>query len=301
MKKIIENFYPAKYKDLLISFIAHQRSFFQEEMESSTIRGKLDRSAKELYSDVHNDSKPVFALSTGRCGTMLLTKLLSADSSLRVVHEPHPELSYHSGWAYYKQSKGEKVEEQVIDVCRYESIRDAFLLGKRYVETNNRITFFANQLAILYPLAKFVHLERDVVPFVQSGYSRNWYGDERIGDEGRIIKYNDLQDWENYSQVQKISWLWWETNRFIRDFGESIGSSRYFYLASKHLFRSPDEVEKLLEFLEIENIPRQKLESMMRKPVNKSPASRVKILEAEQLLEIEQLISSLRLTTNGKV
>jgi hypothetical protein len=50
--------------------------------------------------------RPVFVLSTGRCGTQWLTELLRCDPAMWVNHSDYPELIRHSRLAYerYRES-----------------------------------------------------------------------------------------------------------------------------------------------------------------------------------------------------
>jgi hypothetical protein len=261
--------------DVFRKYIADQKNYLKHLKEQRQLH-KLTGNLNDLYNKVHRDAAPVFVLSTGRVGTKLFTELLNADDSVYAVHEPLPELTYHSMKAF-KAPKGAEAKVGV-DVARYELIRNAFLLGKKYVETNNRITFFAHALADLYPKAKFIHLVRNPDSFVKSGAQRGWYSGENVYDEGRI-KMDDVSQWNALNNHEKIAWLWAETNRFIEVFKQSF-SSRTFTLKAEDLYAGNENTLKAMAFMEVK-MSADELKKRVRKKVNKSKTVAVKEVNLE--------------------
>ena len=180
-------------------------NYLKNMVESRKINAQTKFDYTELYNIVHQKSQPCFVLSTGRCGTALLTKIFELHHDVDVHHTPIPELVYHSKYAYENQKNLSNEVKYLIDAARYEHIRNAFLLNKTFIETNNRITFFAYQLKELYPKAKFVHLIRNPISFIKSGKARDWYTGKNPHDEGHIIMNEDINMWNNYSQIEKIA------------------------------------------------------------------------------------------------
>lgn len=220
----------------------------------------------KLFDEVHKNSSPCFVLSTGRCGTHLLTKLLSQQNKLDVYHEPIPQLIYYSKYAFtnYKV-KGNELKI-LIDGARYEYIRNSYLLDMHFIETNNRITFFARQLAELYPNAKFIHLVRNPIAFVKSGLNRQWYTGKNSHDEGRIVGADE--DWEKYSEAQKIGWLWENTNRFVEDFKVDFGENKMLFIRSEDLFSNIEVAQSIFKFLEVESISERLIKKIISNPTN---------------------------------
>ncbi|MCB0686932.1 MAG: sulfotransferase [Saprospiraceae bacterium] len=283
----------AKLKDLIIKYINHQKKFWRDEVAQSHLHRKLNVNVKTLYDQVHQSAEPLFVLSTGRSGTKLLSDIIALDPKCIVAHQPSPELT-HSAWYAY-QNHGEKFNElcQIIDACRYEIIRDTWILGKKYIETNNRITFFAPYLADLFPKAKFIHLKRDPYQFITSGYSRNWYAYEKLFDEGKITpRKKDQIPWDRYTQVQKIAWLWKETNGFIDQFMTSLPSQRKLFLESDELYSSVEKIANLLSFAGINTISPKQIRSKISTPVNAQPNKSRKPLNTQQRDEIDQILNS---------
>jgi hypothetical protein len=204
----------------------------------------------ELYSKVHSAYDPVFVLSTGRCGTSFLTHLLSNEKNVNAVHEPHPEFFYHTILAYQQNKSNSEKISAVFDVARYEMIRNSFVMDEKYIETNNRITFFAHQIASLFPNAKFIHLIRNPNSFIKSGLSRDWYSGHSLYDEGKISASTEI--WQNFSQTEKIGWLWNETNSFIEDFKNTLSVEKIMTIKAEELFRDLEVQRKIFRFCGID-------------------------------------------------
>ena len=224
---------------------------------------------KSLVEDVFNSS-PVFVLSTGRCGTQLLTDLFGLADSVQVEHEPEPELLYPGKYAYEHKNEIKALEALFIG-ARYERIRNAHIQNKRYIETNNRISFLAEAIANLFPNAKFIHLVRKPEAFIRSGLGRNWYQGANITDEGRIRPADS--DFNSWTEADKIAWLWNETNSCIEEFKSKLDSERVMLIRSEDLFSKPEVSEKVFDFLNLKAPLRKDIERIIATPVNKGKSS----------------------------
>ena len=232
------------------------------------IRAKLHGHLKDsdvLPEDVLAQAAPVFVLSTGRVGTMLLTRLFELEKGLHIEHEALPEMLYTGKLAYADPSNIEFTKGAFM-AGRYEAIRDCQLQNLRYVETNNRLTFFAPAMAALFPNAKFIHLLRHPDSFVSSGIQRNWYTGKTITDEGRIApaKNSGIE-----RQQDKIAWLWNATNSFIEDFKEGAGKDRTLTVRSEDLFSNTEEAERILNWLDFK-ADKTSIQKVLNRPVNTS-------------------------------
>ncbi len=229
--------------------------------------GKEDIS--RLFDKIHSDAAPIFVLSTGRCGTQLMSLLFRLNDQSAVYHNNVPELTWYSGYAFHHFQDQHASLKLAIDLARYEQIRNEFLLGKTYIETNNRITFFAYQLAELYPKSKFIHLYRDVYKVVKSGYSRDWYGNSKLVDEGKLFPKNASDRWANYTQVEQIAWLWETTNQFIEEFKSSMDPPRVMTISAEEMFKDLNMAKSLFDFAGLKTPPDVLITNMISKPVNK--------------------------------
>lgn len=204
--------------------------------------------------------KPVFFLSTGRCGTSWFTTLLSTNKQLKVFHVPQPELAAQSRLAYELlitsdsiSAREEKLLTEVFLAGREELLLNCIKSGVRFIETDPRPTFFAPIIAKIWPDAVFIHLYRHPAEVVRSGIRRHWYNTTASHELSRIQPVStdgNYMKWQHFDQLEKISWLWAETNAFVEDFKESIGKGRYFNFNFNEL--SADTVNELLGFLNIE-------------------------------------------------
>ena len=232
------------------------------------LRAKLHGHLKDsdvLPEDVLAQAAPVFVLSTGRVGTMLLTRLFELEKGLHIQHEALPEMLYTGKLAYADPSNIEFTKGAFM-AGRYEAIRDCQLQNLRYVETNNRLTFFAPAMAALFPNAKFIHLLRHPDSFVSSGIQRNWYTGKTITDEGRIAPAKDSGI---ERQQDKIAWLWNATNAFIDDFKEGAGKDRTLTVRSEDLFSNAEEAERILNWLDFK-ADKTSIQKVLNRPVNTS-------------------------------
>lgn len=223
-----------------------------------------------LHETVHRHASPCFVLSTGRCGTQLLTQILNKHSSILAYHTPTPEFTYYSRFAYETTDSLAEQLKLIADSGRYEYVRDAYLSEHHFAETNNRITFFAPALAELYPKSRFIHLIRHPASFVNSGISRDWYSGNVLYDESRITPSADSNiDWKNMTRSEKITWLWNETNQFIEDFKDSLDTHRHITVKSEELFNDVSASTKIFDFLQLSPLATKTIWKQIRRPVNK--------------------------------
>jgi hypothetical protein len=211
------------------------------------------------------DAKYVFVLSTGRCGTGLITTILEKSSLLNVFHNPKPELEHVSSLIHKFKPSIESLKLAII-AARFDFFVCALLRGKIFVETNNRITFFAPALADLFPNAKFIHLVRNPADFVRSGMRRNYYKEGNI--QHQRLNPSNNESWAQMTQLEKIAWEWNEINLFIEQFKEICHPSRILTLKSEELFTQHDIIPLLFDFLDVTN-PVRNPQRLLKKPVNK--------------------------------
>lgn len=201
-------------------------------------RPKRKISADGLRQNLHQIDRPVFFLSTGRTGTLWLSKLFSHTQGIKSYHAPAPDLSAQNCFAYELQKEESTDQQEIMDTLghiflagREQVLRYSYKCQRRYLETNNHITFFAPVIAALLPQALFVHLYRHPGDFVSSGLKRGWY--ENDASRFRQIQPRDATTrelWSSYTSIQKIAWLWKETNEYIETFKQSMPGDRTFSL-----------------------------------------------------------------------
>jgi hypothetical protein len=269
--------------EILKDYLSHNKAFFEHLRNKKSINDRKDVDFAALSSKVHEEFDPIFVLSTGRNGTLLLTNLLGKSKEAIVLHEPEPELSMPSKLAYEKHLSDPTFVSGMFEGARYEYLRTAFLLHKKYIETNNRITFFAFEIAKLYPNSKFIHLVRNPSSFIKSGLGRNWYSGETLYDEARIVM-NDSKVWNTLNQYEKIAWLWNETNQFIEEFKTTIESTRVLTVKAEDLFKSVQISNDIFTFCELNPISNSAIAKIIGTKTNAGKA----VLTDDKLLRNSQ-------------
>jgi hypothetical protein len=219
-----------------------------------------------LRDDLATSVAPIFVLSTGRCGTMWLTELLLPSSKVFVNHALQPELVRQSKLAYEGYVSNVETLVEIARATRDDLISAAYQADRVYVETNNRITFFAWALLRAYPGSKFIHLYRHPADFVRSGMRRDWYGGHPW-DIGRITM-KSIEEWEKLSRLEQIAWLWNETNAFIEIFLDSLEPERYMSLKSEQMFFDKETARRICQFVGALDLPGSHIEKMQTKRIN---------------------------------
>ena len=278
--------------NLLGQYRTVSSEFWQGKLSDSKIHGsKID--VHQLYDQITQHSAPVFVLSTGRTGTKLISNLLAINKTLKVYHRPHPELEPFSRFAFAHGSQ-EEVQRQFLG-ARYEVIRNTHLLGKVYVETNNRISFYCAAINALFPASRFIHLVRDPLTFIQSAWSRNWLSGNSIHDEGRFLK----EEWDQIPQLERIVRFWLETNLMIHNFTSSIDQFRVLNLSSDQLYNDLEKLTEVHQFIDPNfQAPVNTLKNLQSKKVNAQPAHRKKSLSPDQISFIHEVLSQYQYPEN---
>ena len=230
--------------------------------------------------------QPIFFLSTGRCGTQWFSRLLSRDPKLAVFHKPEPTLAMQ-GRAVYEimmKNRGSLSAEvnslikELLWSARENHFRYTYKTGKRYVETNNYITFFAPFLFKIFPDARFVHLIRHPGEFVRSGVNRDYYSESGSDDIKRIepVTGSMAEEWSSLGQIKKVAWLWNETNLFISNFLKTLPGGQYRRFNFNQL--EATRIQEILHFLG-SGIPLRRIHKLIPKKINALAAPSVKPFE----------------------
>ncbi len=209
----------------------------------------------ELRERGWKDARAFWVLSTGRCGTRTLAHLLDLADGATVEHEPLPRLNRQCREVYEQWATRPEPYRLLIEACREDVVYKAYEDGQAYGETANRLTYFAPAIREVFTNSKFLHLVRDPRHVVRSGMDRGWY-DTNKWDEGRIVPrtgdpYHDR--WDEMSLFERCAWFWYETNRFAREFTDSLEPGRAMTVRAEDLFAgNPETVAAVFDFLELE-------------------------------------------------
>ena len=221
----------------------------------------------EDYDRCLKEYSPCFVLSTGRCGTQLLTALFHLDKTTAVYHSdylvPNPLLKIYQNRSLHLEDQN--ALKEVLEASRGELIHRTYRTRRHYVETNSRITFFAHAAKALFPNARFVHLVRNPAQFVISGIRREWYQSKLVEEIGRP-RMPDEQMWNQRSLIEKIGWLWNETQRFVEGFKEQHPDD-VLTVKSEDLFKSAETAEGVFDFFRIQAPTHRRIRRMIARPV----------------------------------
>lgn len=238
---------PFRILDRYIKLLYKQ---IQKDIDSYKRKKQVGIHYPKSFNDIINQ-KTVFILSTGRCGTKWLTELLKKSQSIIVEHDPSPKIYFQSQYIYKKNFDQKTIFSSFIH-ARYQYLFDSYCDNKQYVETNNRITFYAKAIANKMPNSRFVHIVRHPYEVIRSGMRRNWYGELNTELSGHITPRADeieFDVWKNYTREQKIAWLWKRTNEIIEEFKSIIGSERILTIKTSEMFQNDLLLVELLHFI----------------------------------------------------
>lgn len=223
-------------------------------------------------AEVMAEARCCFVLSTGRCGTKLLTTVLERLPSVIVEHQPVPELQYASATIHNECVTDPVALRLAAIAARFNHVTTAYLRGRQYIETNNRITFLARPLAELFHRSVFIHLIRHPGEYVRSGMRRGYYTDARMEHEQLhpLLGTEANVRWLSMDRLERIAWQWNETQQYIEEFKATLPAARVMTVRAEKLFTEPSTTLQICRFLGLKPGAgfARTLERRLRSPVN---------------------------------
>jgi len=232
-------------------------------------------------------TQPFFIVSSGRSGTALLHKALSADAEMQ--HEYMVQITQPLGVRRYLNLIDSEKTLKVLAQTHGAAI--GYSAASHWGDSSNKLSWLIPELAELFPRARFVHLVRDGRK-VAGSYFRK-LGEECYDDRStRILQAHydspahapapppEKKYWwpvplrgdpmarafRSYSQFERICWHWAEINRVIMSSLAMLPCERQLFVTLEDLRASPREVKQLYDFL---NLPyRDEKFSIFAKPHN---------------------------------
>lgn len=183
--------------------------------------------------DTGPDRRPCFIVSTGRCGSKMLARVLALHPEIGAFHEPKPWLNTE---AYLRWSgrKSSGYADARLEQKRDDLIEQVDANGLWYIESSHFLSHLIPELRDRYS-ARFVHLYRDGRDFVRSGMQRAWYCGRTLApvrsairrmtglEVGNSFVDHRLDPPSRYdSRFERIAWLWAEINSEILDHLEGV-------------------------------------------------------------------------------
>ena len=212
------------------------------------------------------DKKPgiIFILSTGRSGSQMIAKTLNLHPKVCALHEPPPHLNTE---AYIRWSTPLKKE---LILRKIRKKRDRLINqitegGLVYVESSHYLSMLIDELYEFFPDAKFIHLYRHPIPFVESVLKRSWYKSPRhflsstfkrfvrrkfLKDVGGSFEDHRLKPPPKYkTRTEKIAWLYCEINEAIISKFQAIPAEKKFSICLENF--NEEILIKLHEFIKV--------------------------------------------------
>jgi len=271
---------------------------------NSIVRKKSKKLSKLIFREEILSSatfQPIFILSTGRTGTMLFTRIFNDATNTKAFHNYPPEFIEQSKVAYEVLKNNEepilfRLLENIFLLGREKLLYLCYLHKKIFIETNNRITFLAPVIKTLIPNAKFIHIYRHPGEIIRSGMRRNWYHSDSSHELGRIQPLQSSEyykAWNKRSQIEKIAWMWNETNEFIETFLAEVANDHKLKIDFNQLQNL--DVNRLSVFTGAK-LKVSKIKKELSKPVNVQKSGEFphyENLENEEKEKIKQICGSL--------
>ena len=219
-------------------------------------------------------ARPFFIVSSGRSGTAMLHKALSAVPGVEMHHEYMVQIIQPLAVRrYLGLVEGEAATKTIAETygaaLRYSQ-------ATHWGDSSNKLSWLIPELAAAFPKARFVHLVRDGRKVASSYFHK--LGDECYDDRSIAIlqahydapqthpapppekKYwwllprhgaKDAEIFRGFSQFERICWHWAEMNRLALEELSRLPPERTMFVRLEELRAAPSEVRALYEFLDL--------------------------------------------------
>jgi hypothetical protein len=219
-------------------------------------------------------ARPFFIVSSGRSGTAMLHKALSAVAGVEMHHEYMVQIV---------QPLAVKTYLGLVDPAQTaKMIADTYGAAIHYSQathwgdSSNKVSWLIPELADAFPDARFVHLVRDGRKVASSYFHK--LGDECYDDRSTAIlqahydapllnpapppekKYwwplprhgaRDAKRFRAFSQFERICWHWAEVNRLALEELSRLAPEQTMFVRLEELRAAPSEARALYDFLDL--------------------------------------------------
>jgi hypothetical protein len=235
------------------------------------------------------ETQPFFIVSSGRSGTAMLHKALSAAGDIEMHHEYMVHIAQPLGVRRYLGLTDAAGAQRLLRETHIAAIH--YSQAAHWGDSSNKLSWLIPDLAALLPQAKFVHLVRDGRK-VAGSYFRK-LGEECYDDRSTAILQAFADDparhpapppekkywwpvprrsdalamrFRSFDQFQRIAWHWAEINRVIAESLAALAPKQTLFVRLEDLQASAQEVRALLHFLNLDY--RDELAAMFARPHN---------------------------------
>ena len=254
------------------------------ELNVDYIRGGLERHGQSKArgtigvpaDEILRAADCCFVLSTGRCGTGMLTRILSKSRELWPLHEPSPRVIYVSSQAYHKRDADPEILKFAALSARYDLVAAGYVRGRILVDTHPGMSYFSRALSQVFSKSKFIHLVRHPGDYARSVLGRKYYT-EKCYTEGFLLDRLLVpaaddpvsRQWPRMSRIEKVAWLWNELQRFAEAFKPEVEEDRVLTVRCEDLFEKAETTHSVFEFLGVRQpLSAARVARLLRRPVN---------------------------------
>ena len=256
---------------------------------------------------------PFFIVSSGRSGTAMLHKALSALPDMEMHHEYMVQISQPLAVKRYLGLIGAEEARRVLSNTHGAAIH--YSQAAHWGDSSNKLSWLIPDLASLFADARFVHLVRDGRKVAGSYFHK--LGRECYDDRSTAILQAHFDDpsapapppekkywwpcprreaadaavFRSYDQFERICWHWAEVNRVVMEELARLDPARSLFVRLEDLHESPSAVKGLYDFL---NLPyRDEAFAAFARPHNVNrPEDR--LLDADQRDSFETIAGAMQ-------
>lgn len=214
--------------------------------------------------------RPFFIVSSGRSGTAMLHKALSAKPGVVMHHEYAVQITQPLAVKRYLGLADETQTRAVLEETFGAAVH--YAQGTHWGDSSNKLSWLIPDLAALFPQARFVHLVRDGRKVASSYFHK--LGAENYDDRSNAIlqAYYDGRDsapppekpywwpvprrddpmaqaFRSFDQFQRICWHWAEINRVALEALAALPRDRTLFVRLEDLRESEALMRDLYQFL----------------------------------------------------
>ena len=213
-----------------------------------------------------------FATGPGRCGTLLLSKVLDCSDVVLCNHE-------HSiNTRLLKRSFHKKKPDLLVKDTKsilYPTIRECNNSGKIYGESSGHLYPLFLELCRRYEFsARFILLTRNPESFIRSALARGFFSPDHPQGLEHVIPPRDTEigsRWKVTTPFEKCAWYWAMVIGMVYSFFLTIPSSLYKIVRIEDM--NIELVEELYDFLMIPDFIKKRptIEKLLSERHNASP------------------------------
>ncbi|HEX4293203.1 MAG TPA: sulfotransferase [Rhizomicrobium sp.] len=216
------------------------------------------------------ETEAFFIVSSGRSGTAMLHKALSAAGDVEMHHEYMVNTVQPLAVRRYLGLADGAEAKRILASTHAAAI--AYSEAAHWGDSSNKLSWLIPELAALVPGAKFVHLVRDGRKVAGSYFHK--LGDECYDDHSTAILRAHVEDarpapppekkywwplprrddpaagaFRGFDQFGRIAWHWSEVNHVILDALSTLPAKRQMFVRLEDMLASPLLTRSLFEFL----------------------------------------------------